>query len=122
MRYRHYLLGVTLVAIIGCAGSSTGTNDGSPPQVVITAPLAGAEVNGTVAIDVTAVDDFGVDQVRILIDGNLLVTLYTAPYHANWNTSALPDSSVHVIRVEALDVAKNIGTTQISVTVRRGHQ
>lgn len=39
----------------------------------------------------TAADDFGVDQVRILVDSVLLnhTEIDPAPYHAVWNTSAL---------------------------------
>jgi poly(3-hydroxybutyrate) depolymerase len=120
MSWKYAVLGSAWLAL-GC-GSTGTSNDGSSPQVAITAPLAGAEVNGTVSIDVLAVDDFGVDQVRIFVDNTLLTTLFTAPYHANWNTSSLADNSTHVIKVEALDLAKNIGTTQINVTVKRGPQ
>ena len=121
MRWNHVLPGPLLLALLACS-NGTGTNDGSAPQVQITAPLAGATVNGTVGIDVTAIDDFGVDQVKIYIDNALLTTLFTAPFHANWNTSSYPDNSVHTIKVDALDVAGNLGSTQLNVTVLRGPQ
>ena len=113
-------LAAGLVVLAGCGGGSSGPSDGSSPQVRIDAPTAGATVGGQVSIDVTVTDDFGVDQVRILIDGTLLTTIYSAPYHVNWNTSGLTNGSSHVIRVEALDAAKNVGTSQISVTVQNG--
>lgn len=109
------------LGLAGCAGSPTAS-DGSSPQVRIDAPAAGAIVGGQVSIDVTATDNFGVDKVRILINGVLLNNseIYTAPYHATWNTSSLANGSVHTIRVEALDVARNIGTTQIQVSILNG--
>ena len=120
MRNKTTVLLALLGALLGC--SSTGTSDGSSPSLEITSPLPGATVNGTVSIDVTATDDFGVDKVRILIDNVLLVELYSPPFHANWNTSALADNSTHTIKVEALDVSKNLSTKSISVTVARGPQ
>lgn len=109
-----------LLVLAGCGSGTSNPSDGSSPQVRIDAPVAGSTVGGQVSIDVTVTDDFGVDQVRILIDGTLLTTMYSAPYHVNWNTSGLTNGSSHVIRVEALDVAKNVGTSQISVTVQNG--
>lgn len=121
MRPKHLLLGLALV-LAGCSAGSTAA-DGSPPLVAITAPADGATVNGQVSIDVTAIDDFGVDKVRIYVDNNLLTELYTPPFHAVWNTSdpSILDNSVHTIKAEALDVARNFQTQQIAVTVSKGH-
>ena len=105
----------------GCLGN-TDSSDGSSPLVSIDAPANNATVGGQVSIDITAVDDFGVDQVKLLIDGELKTTMFTAPFHYNWNTQPLVNNSQHVIRVEALDVAKNVGTRQITVTVQNGVQ
>lgn len=110
----------TLLLLASCGSGTSNPSDGSSPQVRIDAPVAGSTVGGQVSIDVTVTDDFGVDQVRILIDGTLLTTIYSAPYHVNWNTAGLTNGSSHVIRVEALDVARNMGTSQISVTVQNG--
>lgn len=124
MSVTRFLLRAAMLGAAACGGGTAGPSDGSSPQVRIDAPVAGATVGGQVSIDVTAVDNFGVDKVRILIDGVLLnnAEIYTAPFHATWNTSSLADGSVHTIRVEALDVAKNIGTTSIQVTVQNGPQ
>ena len=109
-------------ALTGCLGSNEPSSDGSPPQVRIDAPLAGATVSSTVSIDITAIDDFGVDQVRVLVDGVLLTTMFTRPFHTTLNTQTLINNSTHVIRAEALDVAQNIGSAQISVLVSNGPQ
>ena len=54
--------------LLGGCGSLGGDDpsDGSAPQVRIDAPADMAIVHGTVNIDVTALDDFGVDRVRVL--------------------------------------------------------
>jgi hypothetical protein len=122
MRFHSNIASLVVLALAACGSTDPNPSDGSAPIVAITAPVQGATVSGTVSIDVSAFDDFGVDKVRILIDSVLLTELYTAPFHANWNTSSLVDNSTHVIRVEALDVAQNIGTQQINVTVLRGPQ
>ena len=119
MRSTLVYLMAGMLGMAGCSGGPTGA-DGSSPQVHIDAPAAGATVGGQVSIDVSAIDDFGVDKVRILVDGVLLQEVYTSPFHATWNTSALTNGSVHTIRIEAFDVAKNVGTTQIQVTVQNG--
>jgi len=121
MRLPVSVLSLALAGLAACGSTDPNPSDGSAPIVAITAPVQGATVSGTVSIDVSAFDDFGVDKVRILIDGTLLIELYSAPFHANWNTSALADNSTHVIRVEALDVAQNISSQQITVTIG-GHQ
>jgi hypothetical protein len=84
---------------------------------VIIAPTAGATVGRQVLIEVAAVDDIGVDKVRFLIDGVLLQEVFTAPYQVTWHTNSLVDGSLHTIRVEALDVAKNIASQEIPVTI-----
>ena len=113
---------LALLVLWGCSLGGSGPTDTASPQVVITRPLAGDTVTSQVSIDVLATDDFGVDKVRFLIDGVLLTELFTAPYHVTWNTALLPNNSDHVIKVEAIDLAKNTAFRSITVTVVRGPQ
>jgi hypothetical protein len=106
--------------LIACGVGGSDPSDGSSPQISIDAPLPNATVGGQVSIDLTVTDDFGVDEVKILIDGAELIKLFTAPFHANWNTVGLADNSTHVIRVEAKDLSGNIGIKSITVTVQNG--
>jgi hypothetical protein len=124
MRLTNCVLCFGVLGLIagGCSSSSPNPNDGSSPSVQITAPLPGADVGRQVSIDVNASDDFGVDVVRFLVDDVLLTEQFTPPFHAVWNTSAVPDSSSHTIRVEALDLAKNKGFQSITVRVVKGTQ
>ena len=119
-RLAVWILGLGIVAV--ACGSSTGTSDGSAPDVAFTHPVTGDTVNGTVGIDVAAVDDFGVDKVEIFVNNTLLTTLFTPPYHANWNTSSLQDSTTYTLRAQAWDVAKNFQSRSIQVVLIKGRQ
>jgi len=116
---RNFLLAACLLA---ACGVGSDPSDGSSPQISIDAPLPNATVGGQVHIDVTVVDDFGVDQVRILIDDVERIKLFTAPFGYIWNTAQLADNSTHVIKVEAKDLSGNTGIKSITVTVQNGPQ
>lgn len=114
-----------LAAVLALAGCSLGTGpatDGSSPQIIINSPADGATVGGSVPIDLTVTDDFGVDKVSVFIDNALKVEMFTPPFRYVWNTQALVSPSSHPIRVEALDLARNKATRQITVTVQNGVQ
>ena len=107
--------------LLAC-GVGSDPSDGTSPQISIDAPLPNATVGGQVHIDVTVIDDFGVDQVRILIDDIERIKLFTAPFGYIWNTAQVPDNSTHVIKVEAKDLSGNTGIKSITVTVQNGPQ
>ena|ERR1044071_5845444 len=111
-----FLLSVSLFPLAGCIGGSNPADTGGP-LVAITNPQDGATVGSNVSIDVAAVDDIGVDLVRVLVDADTLAVMYTPPFHLNWNTRAYANNTSHVIRAEAFDVAKNWSATTIRVTV-----
>lgn len=103
-----------------CGSTSANPSDGSPPQVLITAPVDQATVGGQVSFDADVTDDFGVDVVHFFVDDVVVSTQYTPPFHYVWNTAAVADQSTHVLKVDALDIAKNHGLASIHVTVSRG--
>ena len=109
---------VTATLSLACGvGGSKNPTDTSGPLVVIDAPAAGATVDRNVSIDVRAVDDVGVDKVRISIDGVLLVDLFTAPYHASWNSNGVPTNTNHTITAEATDLSGNKFSQSVGVHV-----
>src|ERR1043166_5204236 len=95
---RRLLLAVFLSPLAGCLGNS-GPADTSGPLVAIIAPADGATVGSNVAIDVQAVDDIGVDLVRVLVDADTLAVMYDPPFHVVWNTRSYANNSTHVIRI-----------------------
>ena len=92
--------------------------DSTPPLVTVTAPVDGANVAGTIALNATASDNIGVAGVQFKIDGvNLAAEDVTAPYSVNWNSTAVADG-LHVVTAVARDAAGNTTTSgPISVTV-----
>ena len=113
---------IPILLLAACSLDSGSPSDGAAPLVVIDAPANGAVVSGQVAIQVSAVDDFGVDKVEIVIDNNPAIVLFDPPFVTTWNTASVPDNSTHTILVRAYDVAQNVGTRQITVTVQKGPQ
>ena len=110
----------TLGLTAACSGGSSSPSDGSSPQVQITSPVDQAMVGGQVSFDANVTDDFGVDLVRFYVDGTVVSTQYSPPFHYLWNTAGVPDQSTHTLKVDAMDLAKNLGLMSITVTVSRG--
>jgi hypothetical protein len=113
---------IPILLLAACGLDSGNPSDGSAPQVVIDAPLPNALVSGQVSIQVSAFDDFGVDKVEIVIDNNPAIVMFDPPYVTVWNTASVPDNSTHTILARAYDVAQNVGSRQITVTVDKGVQ
>lgn len=113
---------IPILLLAACSLDSGDPSDGSPPIVVIDTPQNGAVVASQVPIQVSAVDDFGVDKVEIVIDNNPAIVLFTPPFATIWNTASVPDNTTHTILARAYDLAKNVGTRQITVTVDKGVQ
>ena len=116
------LRAIPLLLFAAACSLGSDASDGSSPQVSIDFPAPNSVVSGQVAIAVTAIDDFGVDQVRILIDDSERAKLFTGPYGFIWNTAQLPDNSTHRITVEAKDLSGNTSAKSITVTVQNGPQ
>src|SRR5205085_8307352 len=73
---------------------SGSSSDTTPPAVAITAPAAGAVITGLFKITATASDAGGIGGVQFKVDGlNVGAEDVSAPYEANWDTSALPNTS-----------------------------
>jgi len=87
----------------------------APPTVSIVAPADGAVVGPGFAIDVEATDDFGVDYVRLEIDGENVDTDGLEP----WGFVAPADlaNGTHSIAVQAVDYDGDSGSDAITVTL-----
>ena len=92
--------------------------DTTPPTVSVSAPAAGASVQGTIPVNATASDNVGVAGVQFTLDGaNLGAEDTAAPYSVNWNTTTATNGT-HSLRAIARDAATNSTTsTPVSVTV-----
>ncbi|RII27488.1 MAG: hypothetical protein CXR30_15370 [Geobacter sp.] len=91
--------------------------EGFAPTVSITSPTNNASVSGIVSVATEALDNVGVTNVEIYVNGQLLTTEATAPYLFSWDTSGLA-SGVYNITAKAYDAAGNVGkSVEVSVNV-----
>lgn len=86
--------------------------DTQAPAVTITAPLASAQLAGTVSIQATATDNVGVSKVEFYIDGALKGADTTSSYAYPWDTTTVTDGS-HTIQAKAYDAANNVTSSAI---------
>jgi hypothetical protein len=108
-------------AILALKGNPLPPPDTTPPTVTVTNPAPG-NVSGTVQLRADALDEGSVAGVRFEVDSNPVgVEDMTAPYTADWDTSALANGSVHAVTAIATDAAGNSATSAaVSVTVDNG--
>ncbi len=94
--------------------------DLTDPNLEITAPASGAEISGTVNIEVTATDDAsGMDRVEFSIGGILVNTDSSTPYSYSWDSTTVADGD-YTINISAFDTAGNEAVASISITVNNG--
>ena len=79
-------------------------NDSTPPTGLISNPISGQTVSGTVEITVLAQDDYGIENITFFIDGINISNDNTAPYSYAWDTTALENGSEHTISASITDV------------------
>lgn len=86
--------------------SVTTPADTTPPSVTLTAPAAGATVNGTVTISANAIDNAAIARVDFMVNGQGIGRVEEPPYTMNWDTTTVPDGNV-TIAARAFDIASN---------------
>jgi hypothetical protein len=97
-------------------GGGSGGGDVTAPSISITSPGNGSTVAGTVAVQVSASDNIGVNSVTLSVDGAGVTTSFTAPFTIFWNTGTVANGT-HTVTVTAKDAANNAGSSSIQVTV-----
>ena len=91
-----------------------GTIDITAPSVIITSPLNGSAISGSLNIAVSASDNVGVVTVSCSVDGVVIGNLTTAPYNFLWNTSTA-SVGTHTITSMAKDAMGNTSYSTITV-------
>jgi hypothetical protein len=89
--------------------SVTTPADTTPPSVTLTAPEAGATVNGTVTISANATDNAAIAHVDFLVNGQVIGTVEEPPFAVSWDSTIVPDGTV-TIAARAVDIASNPST------------
>tara|TARA_B100001250_G_scaffold299862_1_gene261499 strand:+ start:891 stop:2768 length:1878 start_codon:yes stop_codon:yes gene_type:complete len=93
-------------------------NDITPPTGIISNPLSGQTVNGTVDFTVLAQDDHGISNVSFHIDGINVSNDSSYPYSHAWDTTTLENNSEHTLSASVTDDAGHTTIIQpILVTV-----
>ena len=93
-------------------------NDITPPTGIISNPLSGQTVNGTVDFTVLAQDDHGISEVSFFIDGINVSNDSSYPYSHPWDTTTLENNSEHTLSASVTDDAGHTTIIQpILVTV-----
>ncbi len=97
---------------------TTRPPDTTPPSVAITAPVAGADLSGTVTVTANASDDAEVSSVQFKVDGaDLGGEIASSPYAVDWNTATAPNGR-HTLTAVARDSSGNTATSSaVGVTV-----
>lgn len=91
--------------------------DATPPSVVISNPVNGGKVSGTVQIQVNATDNAGASALRqiLYINSKHVATATGGSLSYSWNTNPLK-AGTHKIAVYVTDAAGNKASSIISVT------
>ena len=108
---------VRAIDAAGNIGTTAGNImlDTTPPVIGVTAPLAGAQLNGVVAVTAEASDlPSGISRVDLLVNGVSLASRSTPPYDFSLNTATVPAGDA-TVTVRAIDMVGN--TTEASRVV-----
>lgn len=95
------------------------SGDTTAPTLSINSPAPGATLSGIVTVALDAADNYGLAEINIFGNANTLGRLTTAPWSLSWNTQNMSDGPVR-LRVEARDLAGNLTTREINVTIANG--
>jgi thermitase len=107
-------------------GMVTGAPDTTPPAVGFLHPQIGGDSNGLIGIsagelvNLNALDDRGVTDVSLFMDGTLVGTDASAPYTFYCDTSLYADGSQHTLTAMARDEYGNTTSISTLVTARTG--
>tara|TARA_S200000501_G_scaffold98676_1_gene92056 strand:+ start:70514 stop:72349 length:1836 start_codon:yes stop_codon:yes gene_type:complete len=82
--------------------------DNFPPTGQIIYPYPGQTVYDTVNIEISALDNIGIQSVEILINNNTLATITEPPYFFSWNTLDEEDDQNYIIGASLTDLSNNI--------------
>ncbi len=118
--YSRALSSAEVSAIFAYTGAPPDT---TPPQISITAPAAGATVNGVILLTANATDNVGVTGVQFQLNGttNLggVLTGAGPAYNYSWNTTAVADGN-YTLSATATDAAGNTASSSIPITIDNG--
>lgn len=121
----NYVMKSISVKYVAPATDTTTTQplpiaDTTAPKVTILSPANNATVSGIVPVRASAQDNVGVARMEIRdASGNLVCSASGSPIECGWDTSGLPKGSRQTLTARATDAAGNIGSTKVTVRIKR---
>ena len=118
---RHTALLFALILVQGCdsgdASNLPTVGDTIAPQIQLTSPAAGQELQGMAQVAYEATDNIGVTSVSVLLDGSVVATGSAGV--ASFDTRQFDDGA-HALTLRAVDAAGNVGSlpSPIQVDIR----
>ncbi len=123
-----------IVALRGDAGAKAAVADAGteaialawacydPPWIWFIVPGDGDTVSGTTPIEVGVNSGIEVTGVDLYLDGECAITLDSAPYTCEWDTTEIPDGS-HTLMAVAYSMDGAIGESKrVHVTVKNKNE
>lgn len=99
------------------SAGGASSEDTTAPSVTIVSPASGAEVSGTVDVDVDSYDDFGVEKVELYANQELVGASNQQVVTLPWDTTGSADGD-YALEARAYDAAGNAGLSKtVNVTV-----
>lgn len=93
--------------------------DLNPPEVAITSPASGTQVNGMISVVADASDaESGISSVSLLIDGQVYSSTTSFPYTFEFDTITL-SAGIHMLTVRATDRGGNQAEASTDIEVLR---
>jgi hypothetical protein len=90
--------------------------DTTAPTVSFIDPVSGETISGTATVQVSAIDNVGMNVVYFYVDGVNKGSDFAAPYSFSVDTTIIADGN-HIMKAKAFDKSNNQNYTEISVTV-----
>ncbi len=88
----------------------SGGGENNPPTSILTTPINGQVVAGTIPLSATATDDYGVAKVEFFRGTMLVGTDTTTPYSISWDTRTAPNGA-YAITAKAYDASNSTSTS-----------
>lgn len=94
-------------------------DDRTAPRVAFSMPAPGTTVRGTVRVEISATDDFGVAGMELELAGVNLAAGTTGALVFDWDTTQVINGP-HTLEAIAFDAAGNVGRAALDLTVEGG--
>ncbi|MFC1858523.1 VWA domain-containing protein [Thermodesulfobacteriota bacterium] len=112
-----HIIRAEAVNATGQIGSAEMTLKVTVPTLAFISPRMNDQISGMFSVNMRIQSEEGLAKVSYYIDNNLIKEITSPPFeNVSWNSADL-SAGPHVLRVEAVDTKKQIGTAQTTINV-----